>query len=406
MRELERLTKRWIIWILTYFLIHMRYIGNIWWTVLVYTMVLVVLGVFMATVVLNVAIELSSEYEIRLVEVSLINTIQTKSDLALKYARDLNETGSGYIDIIGCPDNITMSGATFRTTAISTTLRHSSSIPYCEGTHAWNSLEIYFNSWSTDIQYANFIWAQVNISSAVQTATFWDIDDTFIDLTASFPLTPDGIDDNFDSDDYTIFSSWSTLYPDVFIDNDVDARLDTYWYVVENSGFYNVFWSNRLMQDYIDSNTNNNDGYHTTLSTTGSGYLYLDIAASHKAKLYKINKQNYTDTNELVIEEEIEGEDQFANIGYLQNNMTLSGSVGDNAYVFDFTTYDYSLFLENTSTWALLYQIRAFDADTGSGIYVSPIKDDDNSVFSYFGSHMLIDDGRLIGTQLELFELK
>ena len=41
-------------------------------TVLVYTMVLVVLWVFMATVVLNVATELSVEYEKRNIEISLL----------------------------------------------------------------------------------------------------------------------------------------------------------------------------------------------------------------------------------------------------------------------------------------------------------------------------------------------
>ena len=383
----------------------MKYIKDISWTVLVYTMVLVILGVFMATVVLNVAIELSTEYEIRTLEVSLINTIQTKSDLAVKYARDLNETGSGYVDAIGCPDDITMSGATFRTTGISTTLRHTLSIPYCEWLHAGNSLELYFNSGATDIQYANFIWTQVSVNSSSQTATFSDIDSTYIDLTWSYPLVPDGIDDNFDSDNYTIFSSWSTLYPDVFIDNDVDARMNNYGYVVENSGPYNVLWTNKLMQDYIDSNTNNADGYHSTLSATGSWYLYVDIAASHKASLYKISKQDYINTNEIIVLDELIWEDQAANIWYFQDDMSIASGTGS-AYVFDFINHDYALFLENTSTWALLYQIRAFDVNSGSGVYLTALVDDDDSVFSYFGNHVLIDDGRLIGTQLEIFELK
>jgi len=102
---------------------------------------------------------------------------------------------------------MTMSGSTFRSTGIVTSLRHNGIIPYCEGLHAGNPVELYFNSGATDLQYANFIGAQVNIGSTSQTATFEDIDTTFIDLSTSYPLSPDGIDDNFDSDDYNIFSS-------------------------------------------------------------------------------------------------------------------------------------------------------------------------------------------------------
>jgi hypothetical protein len=48
----------------------------------------------MATVVLNVATELSVEYKNRNIEISLQGTITTKSELAMKYARDTNNTGS------------------------------------------------------------------------------------------------------------------------------------------------------------------------------------------------------------------------------------------------------------------------------------------------------------------------
>jgi hypothetical protein len=72
-------------------------------------MVLVVLGVFMATVVLNVATELSIEYNNRNIEISLMNIIETKGDLSMKYAKELNNTGSGFVDLISCPDNMSMS---------------------------------------------------------------------------------------------------------------------------------------------------------------------------------------------------------------------------------------------------------------------------------------------------------
>jgi len=57
------------------------------------------------------------------------------------------------------------------------------------------------------------------------------------------------------------------------------------------------------MQDYMDSNTHNNDGYYTKLSETGSGYLYLDIATSNRISLYKLNKEDYSNTNEFIVEQ-------------------------------------------------------------------------------------------------------
>jgi hypothetical protein len=70
----------------------------------------------MATVVLNIAVQLSVEYEKRNIEISLAGIIKTKGDLTIKYAKDLNQTGSGFVDILSCPTGITMSGTTIITT--------------------------------------------------------------------------------------------------------------------------------------------------------------------------------------------------------------------------------------------------------------------------------------------------
>jgi len=73
------------------------------------------------------------------------------------------------------------------------------------------------------------------MSSANQVDTFSDTDTTNINITASYPLSSDNIDDNFDSDNYTIYSTGTTLYPDGYVDNDADARLLNYGYVIEGS---------------------------------------------------------------------------------------------------------------------------------------------------------------------------
>ena len=86
----------------------------------------------MATVVLNVATELSVEYKNRTIEVSLLGTITTKSELAMKYARDTNNTGSGFIDIISCPTTVTMSGVVQTPSTFSTSLLYATGSFFCQ----------------------------------------------------------------------------------------------------------------------------------------------------------------------------------------------------------------------------------------------------------------------------------
>jgi hypothetical protein len=88
----------------------------------------------------------------------------------------------------------------------------------------------------------------------------------------------------------------------------------------------------------------------------------------------------------------------------LQDDLSLSYTLTGNEYNFNFTNNDYAIFVENTGTGSLLYRIRGEETTTGSGIYLTAIQDDDPSIMSFLGSHMLIDDeGKLIGNQYEIF---
>ena len=62
--------------------------------------------------------------------------------------------------------------------------------------------------------------------------------------------------------------------------------------------------------------------------------------------------------------------------------MSLSSSTGS-AFDFDFTANDYALFIENTSSGALLYRITG-ETSSGNDIYLNPLRDDDPSIFSYY----------------------
>jgi len=377
------------------------------WTVLVYTMVLVVLGVFMATVVLNVAVELSVEYDKRNIEISLMNIIEAKWDLAMKYSRELGNTGSGFIDIISCPYNISMSGSTVLDNDVDTQLRYLTGAIICLWTHDNGSeLILNFNSDFNDIEFANYQWHQIPVNSSVLTGTFWDSDNTFLDLGSNAFIAADGYDDNFNSDNFSISSTGSIYYPDGYIDDDADARVLTYGYVIEDSWLYNTFWSNTQMKNYIEENPYNNDSVFRKLWQVSSWYLHLDINASHRLVLFRIDNDTYNETNELIIEQNITGTGQLAGVWYLQNDLSLNSGTGS-AYNFDFINNDYALFVENTSSGALLYQIRWEVAASWSGIYINPLKDNNISIFSFLWSHMLIDDEwRLIWDQFEVFWLK
>jgi len=267
-------------------------------------------------------------------------------------------------------------------------------------------LKIFFNSGATDINTADLGWYQVIVNSWSLSWVFSDGDSTFIDINTSSYFSPDDIDDNFDSDNYSSSSTWSIYYPDSYEDNDSKSRKLNYGYIIEGSGLFNVFWSNLKMKQYIHDNSNNLDPINQRIWTVWSGALYLDIAWDHKIVLYRIDSQSYNDTNELIFNQRIVSWDSWADVGYLQNDLTLDSGTWS-AYEFDFINNDYSLFIENIWSGALLYQINWVDLSNWKDLYIVPLQDDEPWFFSFLGSHMLVDqEWKLVWDQLEVFGLK
>lgn len=360
----------------------------------------------MATVVLNIAIELSVEYEKKNIELSLRGIIKTKSDLTMKYARDTNDTGSGFVDILSCPTSITMDGPSAAPATFSTTLSYGTGQIFCQWIYDGSQLKLSFNLDISDLAFADYLWYQIVLNALNQSGVFPD--GTTFSAAASYPLLPDGVDDNFDSDNYTAYSTGTIGYSSGYSDNDDDARKLMYGYIIENSGLYNIFWSNSWMKQYIAQNIWNNHPYFVKIGDSSATHLYLDIDSSFRLILYRIDKNQYDLTKEMIPTSTIYGTWEIASIGYLQSDLSLSPTkTGTWEYVFDFINHDYALFVENTATGSLLYRIRAEQASTNSGVYINPLKDQDPSIFSYLWSHLLIDEeGKLIGDQFELFGLK
>jgi hypothetical protein len=49
----------------------------------------------------------------------------------MKYTRELNQTGSGFVDLISCPTNISMSGATTLDSDVDTQLTYDTGFMVC-----------------------------------------------------------------------------------------------------------------------------------------------------------------------------------------------------------------------------------------------------------------------------------
>jgi len=362
----------------------------------------------MATVVLNVAVELSSRYELSKLENSLISSIKTKWDLSMKYTREMNNDGGWFVDAISCPQNIIMSWSTLRTTWIDTEIRFLTWSVLClwESVHGGGNLALYFNSQYDDFFFAEFNWSQVAINQSSLTGTFSDPDNTQIDIWSTAYFSPDGIDDNFDSDNYSPYSTWSITYPDWYNDRDDESKRINFWYILEWSGLFNILWSNSQMSNYIKNTPSNTNSDALLIWDITDWHLYLDIDSSFRLVVYRINKAIYDNSMELVIESSQFWTWQIADIWYIQNDLTLSDTINSNTMSFDFTANDYAVFVENTGSGSLLYKLTA-ESSSWESIYINPIDDSDPSIFWYLWSHMLVDnEGRLIADQFEILGLK
>lgn len=374
-------------------------------TVLVYTLVLVVLGSIFASVSLNIAAELSARYDYNLLTSSLKTIIRDKWDIIMKVARESNANGAGFTDIIWCPDNITLSGATQRAT-VNTHLKKVDDLVYCKSDAPYygSDLFIYMNVAGDDISFAEFQWEQISLHSGHTYGQFNDSDLTTLDLWGTSYLWADGIDDDLDSDNYSVSSTGTTLYDQGYYDDDASAQLAGKWYIIKNIGWYNVYWNNYKTMRYIHNAVLETPSYISPANTS-SWAIYLDINADHSISYYRYDRSVYNLTHETKVLEEQIWASQSAGIWYLQQDMTLSPTINSNTLWVDFSSQDFAFFIKNESDGILLYNFEAFDV-WGRQIYVNPI-DMGDEVFSYLWSHILIDqNGSFVTEMIELFWLK
>lgn len=361
-------------------------------TVLVYTIVLINISVFLAVIVLNNASILSNNRQVENFSTKMNNNIAYKAGINLKFHKKLNSNGSSFIDAVSCPENITMSGVT-----LDTSLFYSDTFVYCQGSYlSSNDFNIYFNTGASDIYAVEYNGELRDVHSWSLIAAAFS-DGAIVNIGSTDYLSPDEIDDNYNSDNYHISSTGTIYYPQWYMDDDVVARKTMYGYVSPDDGYVNVFWNNTQTNAYIDANQNNHDNVHL-LPGSSSWYLLFDIDKSFDIKILEFDRQRYESVNELHVLSSIDYSSGSWSLGYIQDDGSLALP---GWYEFDFSQRDYGIFINNTWTGVLLYQITG-ESLSGSGMYINPIQDHETSTIGLLWNDILMYDGKYLSKQKEI----
>ena len=379
--------------------------------VLIYVLFLVSVAIVFATILLNNNAFLFNITKFFDIDAKLYSNMHSDGKIMVDINREVNVNGGGFVDNISCPDwvSITMSGST-QIGYIWSTLKiiNGTSDTYCEGTYNSASLKIYFNSGFTDFVSADYNGSVVSLTNGVWAGPFSDPDNTEIDFSWYTITTPDLYDDNYNSDNYRVNSTWGagtgTFYPDSYQDDDADARRTLFGYAAPDFWFKKVFWNTPAVTKIIDENTNNDDGLNDKIWDSTTWVLYFDIDKPYEIKVYELDKTKYSDTKELYVLDVLTASGSTWDIWYLEKDGTFAGSINPSTvYTFNFQDSMYAAFLKSTSSGTLLYQITGEDRTSGNDLYITPIDDSNDSIVRYMWNEIIInDDGILLAKESEI----
>lgn len=334
-------------------------------------------------------------------DAKMSRNLSAKADLTLNWETSLNADGGAFHAALDCPAAVTLSGTVAGSSleTVSTTGAVMGGKLVCSGVSGTGiPLIIEYAS-----DYATFSTGtyvnSVNINPSGTATVFGG---TFVDpeakaMTFNLPTTYSNLDGDLNSDDFRAGSTGSVAFPSGYGDNDVDARKTAIGLVRNDSGWNSVFWNNPKSNAVIEKNPNNADAVNAKMSATSSGFLRLDVDRPYSVKVVEFDSGTYLETGELRKIATAEYASATGGIGYLQNDLTLSGtrSNGDNAKAFDFKNRNYAIFLSYPVAYAngithLKYRISG-ENDSGSGLYLVPIDDSYEGSVKYLGSDVVID---------------
>lgn len=328
-----------------------------------------------------------------------LSIIYEKWDLIIDRVVDYNSNWNWYTDIVGCPQNITMSWTTMSWSSISTNLIYFNWKSYCSWIYNSSEFRIYFNETYANFSqgfYENDILEIIfNISQFEWIREFNDSDSTLMTFTSDW-TTSDNIDDNFNSDNYRVDSQTWTYYPNSFQDDDVISRKTIVGMVWSWEINKNIFWNNYKTNNIIDSNENNNDNLNIKIWDTTEAIMYLDINNilnnNYDLTIFEFDKTKYTTSMELTPIKKIIWKNLINSYWYIQNNswvLSISETLNWNEYIFDFQNKDYWIFISNYS-WNMFYRLSSQKLDW-TWIYITPVDDSQTWIIEVIANNIILD---------------
>ncbi len=369
------------------------------WNILLYALFLIVIAVSIVYIIFSKSIQYITDIQFQRYSIKLNKNLQEKAEMAFKYNSYVNNNWSWFTDTRACPSEVTLSGTTESWTLINIT----NIVSYFD----WNNI---FCSWSSAswnlliaysddfLNYSEASYISTNFSNLnsdwIINIIWWNtftwiyftwiinnVEQSYISFT--WWLNISWIDSNYNSDNYTVYSTWFINYPNWYIDDDVNARLTLYWYIEKWLWYYNIFWNNYLTNAYINNNPNNSDLIHEVIWNTSTWYLRLEVDNSCNIKIVEFNSWSYRATKELKEINEWKWSSFTWAIWYISQNGSGAIYLNSNTWsakIFNFKSKDYAIFLSFswnlTNTWATLlrYKLRAENSDWKK-IFISPIDD-------------------------------
>jgi len=181
-------------------------------TILIYILVLISIVMIMAIVVLNNSIMLENSISYQSIKSELSNKIREKWEMLTNYDILVNSDWSWFIDVIWCPNDITMSWATIQSLWVIVNRANSGSIFTCSWSYNSFDLNVIFTNtgyttfnkatwWVdsitlTDLWWWNLTWTFPSYDSS------WAILWTTIYIPSTSYNRPDWFDDDFNNDNY------------------------------------------------------------------------------------------------------------------------------------------------------------------------------------------------------------
>lgn len=349
--------------------------------IFIYVLFLLSIAIILAMVIMNNSSIFFDTVKTQDIIEKTNKNIQKKANSVFKLAKFYNSNWSWFTDNISCPISIFMSWSTNSWYISSTNLDYNNWNINCYWVYNSTYLNIFFNSNYTNFSWATYSWSYTDLDSWSWLTNFLDSDLTNINFSTYWLNWIDNIDDNFNSDNYSVSSTWNIFYSSGYFDDDANHRKKIFWYIEPYDIDNNIFFNNYETNLVISGSLNNNDSINIKISETSTWYAILNVDNTYDLKIVKFDKTKYDTNKELLPLETNITKNISPWYWYIQKSSTWVLSIYEqktwNEYIFNFVNYYYWIFITNNSSLTLNYNL-SFENNSGSWIYIVPIDDNTN----------------------------